>query len=133
MYFCAMKRKKEPFNKESGKKVSFEDVVNLIGAPSEYHFAIIENGVDEELIDIARKAGIDLTGYKHVIETSGTSHSQNSLFFNRLESEKPPKNRGLFFSCYRRGCHALPVPYVLIIRCFSIRFCDQPIANIQSF
>lgn len=77
LYFCAMKRKKEPFNKKSGKKVSFEDVVDMIGTPSEYHFAIIENGVDEELIDIARKAGIDITGYKHVIETSGTSHSQN--------------------------------------------------------
>lgn len=77
LYFCAMKCKKEPFNKESGKKVCFEDVVNMIGTPSEYHFAIIENGVDEELIDIARKAGIDITGYKHVIETSGTSHFQN--------------------------------------------------------
>jgi len=38
--------------------------------------------------------------------------------------------RGLCF-CYRRGCHATPVPYVLIVRCFSIRFYDQLIAKIQ--
>ena len=55
----------------------FEDIVGMIGHSIEYHFAIIDDIVDEELIEIARKEGIDITGYKHVIETSGTSHSQN--------------------------------------------------------
>lgn len=72
-----MKHKSKPFNKESGKKASFEDVIQMIGNSKEYHFAIIDDHVDEELIEIAKKAGIDITGYKHVIETSGTHHSQN--------------------------------------------------------
>ena len=36
-----------------------------------------EDDVDDELMALAKKEGIDLTGYKHVIETSGTCHSQN--------------------------------------------------------
>ena len=72
-----MENERKPFNKDSGKRVSFEDVVEMIGNSNEYHFAIIDEIVDEELIEIARKEGIDITGYKHVIETSGTSHSQN--------------------------------------------------------
>ena len=72
-----MKHKSKPFNKESGKKASFEDVIQMIGNSKEYYFAIIDDHVDEELIEIAKKAGIDITGYKHVIETSGTHHSQN--------------------------------------------------------
>ena len=72
-----MEKIKKPFNKESGKRVSFEEIVGMIGHSNEYHFAIIDNQVDEELIEIAREAGLDITGYKHVIETSGTRHSQN--------------------------------------------------------
>ena len=33
--------------------------------------------VDQELKTIANSVGINLDGYKHVIETTGTSHSQN--------------------------------------------------------
>ena len=72
-----MEKKRKPFNKESGKRVSFKAVVEMIGNSNEYHFAIVDDQVDEELVEIARKVGIDITGYKHVIETSGTSHSQN--------------------------------------------------------
>ena len=49
----------------------------MLDNSKEYHFAIIDDQVDDELIEIAQKEGIDITGYKHVIETSGTSHSQN--------------------------------------------------------
>ena len=72
-----MKNGRKPFNKESRKRVSFEDVIGMMDNSKEYHFAIIDDQGDEELIEIARKEGIDITGYKHVIETSGTSHSQN--------------------------------------------------------
>ena len=72
-----MENKRKPFNKESGKRVSFEDVVGMIGNSNEYHFAIVDNQVDEDLIEIAKKSGINITGYKHVIETSGTTHTQN--------------------------------------------------------
>ena len=72
-----MDNNRKPFNKDSGKRVSFEDVVGMIGNSNEYHFAVIDDQVDEELIEIAKNAGIDIVGYKHVIETSGTSHSQH--------------------------------------------------------
>ena len=52
-------------------------MVELIFQKCDYKFAIIDNEVDEELMALAKKEGIDLTGYKHVIETCGTSHSQN--------------------------------------------------------
>ena len=72
-----MENGNKPFNKESGKRIPFEELVQLIGQKCEYKFAIIDYEVDEELYSIAKKAGLDLTGYKHVIETSGTNHSQN--------------------------------------------------------
>ena len=34
-------------------------------------------------------------------------------------------------SVIAEGVMPKPVPYVLIVRCFSIRFCDQLIAKIQ--
>lgn len=68
---------KTPFNKDNGAKISFSELVELIDKDCDYRFAIIDNEIDEELIDLARKHGIDLTGYKHVIETSGARHSQS--------------------------------------------------------
>ena len=37
----------------------------------------LDYDVDDELKAIAKAEGINLDGYKHVIETTGTSHSQN--------------------------------------------------------
>ena len=68
---------KKPFDKKHSTKNPFSELVELISQKCDYRFAIIDNEVDEELMALARKEGIDLTGYKHVIETSGTSHSQN--------------------------------------------------------
>ncbi len=68
---------KIPFNKNSQTKIPFSELVELIFQDCDYHFAIINSEVDEELIRIAKKKGIDLTGYKHVIETSGTRHSES--------------------------------------------------------
>lgn len=68
---------KTPFNKDNQTKIPFSELVELILQDCDYHFAIINNEVDEELIRIAREKGIDLTGYKHVIETSGTRHSES--------------------------------------------------------
>ena len=68
---------KKPFDKKHPTKIPFSELVELISQKCDYKFAIIDNEVDEELMALARKEGIDLTGYKHVIETSGISHSQN--------------------------------------------------------
>ena len=72
-----MGKRNNAFNKESEKRISFEELVQLIGQKCDYKFAIIDYEVDDELSSIAKSAGLDLTGYKHVIETSGTNHSQN--------------------------------------------------------
>ena len=69
--------KKKPFDKENTTKIPFEELIGLINQKCDYKFAIIDYEVDDELKEIAKKAGIDITGYKHVIETSGTGHSQN--------------------------------------------------------
>ena len=68
---------KQPFDKGNQTKIPFEDLVELINQKCDYKFAIIDNEVDEELITMAKKEGIDLTGYKHVIETSGARHSES--------------------------------------------------------
>ena len=68
---------KQPFDKDKQIKIPFEDLVELINQKCDYKFAIIDNEVDEELKALAKKEGIDLTGYKHVIETSGVRHSES--------------------------------------------------------
>ena len=68
---------KQPFDKGNQTKIPFEDLVELINQKCDYKFAIIDNEVDEELITLAKKEGIDLTGYKHVIETTGARHSES--------------------------------------------------------
>ena len=72
-----MEKKREPFDKKSGKRIPSEELVKLIGQNCDYRFAIIDYDVDDELKDMAKKLGINLDGYKHVIETTGTNHSQN--------------------------------------------------------
>ena len=72
-----MENQRQPYDKFFGKRIAFEELVKLIGQDCDYKFAIIDYGVDEELMAIAKTEGIDLTGYKHVIENSGTNHSQN--------------------------------------------------------
>ena len=68
---------KKPFNKENPTMIPFKELISLIDQKCDYKFAIIDYEVDDELKEIAKKAGLDITGYKHVIETSGTGHSQN--------------------------------------------------------
>ena len=80
--------KKKPFDKENPTKISFEELIELINRKCEYKFAIIDNEVDEELIALAKKEGIDLTGYKHVIETSGARHSE-TRHGNRSNDRNP--------------------------------------------
>ena len=69
--------KKKPFDKENTAKIPFGDLIELINQNCDYKFAIVDNVVDEELMALAKNEGIDLTGYKHVIETSGIQHSEN--------------------------------------------------------
>ena len=67
---------KKPFNKDNQTKISFLELVELIGATCDYKFCIVDENIDDELMELAAKHGIDLTGYKHVIETSGVQHSE---------------------------------------------------------
>ena len=68
---------KKPFEKERSTKISFSELVELIGTSCDYKFCIIDETIDDELLELAAKHNIDLTGYKHVIETSGIQHSEN--------------------------------------------------------
>lgn len=68
--------KKKPFDKESPTKISFPELVELIGTSCDYKFCIIDETIDDELLKLAAQHNIDLTGYKHVIETSGIQHSE---------------------------------------------------------
>ena len=67
---------KKPFDKENTTKISFSELVELIGTSCDYKFCIIDETIDDELLKEAAKHNIDLTGYKHVIETSGIQHSE---------------------------------------------------------
>ena len=68
---------KKPFEKESTTKISFPELMELIGTCCDYKFCIIDDTIDEELMKLAASQGIDLNGFKHVIETSGIQHSEN--------------------------------------------------------
>lgn len=67
---------KKPYNKNRGNKISFEQLVKLIGTTCDYKFCIVDETIDDELMELAATHGIDLTGYKHVIETSGVQHAE---------------------------------------------------------
>jgi hypothetical protein len=69
--------KKKPFDKKETTKISFSELVELIGTSCDYKFCIIDENIDEELMSLAASHGIDLKGFKHVIETSGVQHSIN--------------------------------------------------------
>ena len=51
-------------------------MVELIGTSCDYKFCIIDETIDDELLKLAAQHNIDLTGYKHVIETSGIQHAE---------------------------------------------------------
>ena len=53
---------KKPFDKENTKKIPFEELIELINQKCDYKFAIIDYDVDDELISIAKTAGVDITG-----------------------------------------------------------------------
>jgi len=69
--------KKKPFDKEKTTRISFSELVELIGNNCDYKFCIIDENIDDELLKLAAQHDIDLKGYKHVIETSGIQHSIN--------------------------------------------------------
>ena len=79
---------KKPFDKEHSTKISFSELVELIGTCYDYKFCIIDENIDDELIELAAKHNIDLKGYKHVIETSGVQHSEKR-HGNKSEDRTP--------------------------------------------
>ena len=68
--------KKNPFDKEQSTKIPFSELVELIGTSCDYKFCIIDENIDEELMSLAASHGINLKGFKHVIETSGIQHAE---------------------------------------------------------
>ncbi len=68
---------KKPFDKKHPTKIPFSELVELIGTSCDYKFCIIDENIDDELLELAARHDIDLTGYKHVIETTGIQHSVN--------------------------------------------------------
>ena len=103
---------KKPFDKEHSTKIPFSELIELINQKCDYKFAIIDNEVDEELMTLAQKAGFDLTGYKHVIETSGVQHSE-SRHGNKSKDRTP-----LTFEDY------LLIPYIIKYR-DKVTFSDK--------
>ena len=67
---------KKPFDKVHLTKISFSELIELIGTSCDYKFCIIDENIDDELLELAAQHNIDLKGYKHVIETSGIQHSE---------------------------------------------------------
>ncbi len=68
--------RKKAFNKEKQTKITFSELTEIIGKTCDYKFCIIDDTIDNELMAIAASHGIDLTGFKHVIETSGLQHAE---------------------------------------------------------
>lgn len=68
--------KKNPFDKEQSTKIPFSELVELIGSSCDYKFCIIDENIDDELMSLAASHGINLKGFKHVIETSGIQHAE---------------------------------------------------------
>lgn len=68
---------KKPFNKDKRTKISFSELIELIGKTCDYRFCVIDETIDDELMELAAEHGIDLSGFKHVIETSGIQHAEN--------------------------------------------------------
>lgn len=67
---------KKPYNKDNQTKIPYLELIELIGTTCDYKFCIVDENIDEELMLIAANHGIDLTGFKHVIETSGVQHAE---------------------------------------------------------
>ena len=64
--------KNKPFSKDKQNKISFSELMDLIGTTCDYKFCIVDENIDEELMELAAKHGIDLT-----------------------ENQKTPPNRGV--------------------------------------
>lgn len=65
---------KKAYN-DTQKNIPLEDLVNNIKDFCEYKFSVVDYNVDEELISLARAEGIDLNGYKHIVENDAARHS----------------------------------------------------------
>ncbi len=65
----------KPFE-NTGKKIPFEELVELIDTKCDYHFSIVVNEIDPEIADLLENNGVNPIGFKHVIETSGTNHGE---------------------------------------------------------
>jgi hypothetical protein len=81
LHLCGEKKEhimtdKKPFEKENTTKITFLELTKLIDTCCDYKFCIVDDTIDEELMSLAAAKGIDLNGFKHVIETSGVQHSE---------------------------------------------------------
>ena len=103
---------RRPFDKEKTTKIPFSELIELINQKCDYRFAIIDNEVDEELMALAKKEGIDLTGYKHVIETSRVrgrdkERKKQKPSFSITTKKKSPRLGGFSLLSRRVSCRGL--------------------------
>ena len=107
--------KKKPFDKEKLTKISFLELVELIGTSCDYKFCIVDENIDEELLRLAESHGINLKGFKHVIETSGIQHAEKR--HGKQSKDRTPLSLGDY----------LLVPYIIKNRDFFLLYLSFPL------
>jgi hypothetical protein len=124
---------KKAFNKNNETKISFEQLMELVGTTCNYKFCIVDENIDDDLMKIAAEHGVDLTGFKHVIETSGIQHAEKR--HGKSSKDRTPltledyllvpyiiKTRDKVRIVIAEGASYRPPLYVLIIISFFIPF-----------
>ena len=97
-----------PFDKEKTTKIPFSELIELINQKCDYRFAIIDNEVDEELMALAKKEGIDLTGYKPIrVRGRDKERKKQKPGFSITTKKKSPRLGGFSLLSRRVSCRGL--------------------------
>ena len=96
------------FDKEKTTKIPFSELIELINQKCDYRFAIIDNEVDEELMALAKKEGIDLTGYKPIrVRGRDKERKKQKPGFPITTKKKSPRLGGFSLLSRRVSCRGL--------------------------
>ena len=96
------------FDKEKTTKIPFSELIELINQKCDYRFAIIDNEVDEELMALAKKEGIDLTGYKPIrVRGRDKERKKQKPGFSITTKKKSPRLGGFSLLSRRVSCRGL--------------------------
>lgn len=99
---------RRPFDKEKTTKIPFSELIELINQKCDYRFAIIDNEVDEELMALAKKEGIDLTGYKPIrVRGRDKERKKQKPGFSITTKKKSPRLGGFSLLSRRVSCRGL--------------------------